>query len=73
MITGHGRLAAGEPARTGEPGRADFWAGGEEDGEEDLPGDPACLLRRVCQECGSVADEDPPTTCPQCAAELPAG
>jgi rubrerythrin len=36
------------------------------------PGDPACLLRRVCQACGSVADEDPPTLCPQCGAELPA-
>jgi rubrerythrin len=38
---------------------------------EDLPGDPACLLRRVCQQCGSVADEDPPTVCPQCGAEMP--
>jgi len=36
----------------------------------DLPGDPACLLRRVCPECGSVADRDPPTVCPQCHAEL---
>jgi rRNA maturation endonuclease Nob1 len=35
------------------------------------PGDPACLLRRVCQACGSVADEDPPTVCPQCGSELP--
>jgi rubrerythrin len=68
MTIGHGLPAAGEPARTGEPHRADVWA----TGEEDLPGDPACLLRRVCQECGSVADEDPPTTCPQCAADLPA-
>ena len=38
---------------------------------EELPGDPACLLRRVCQQCGGVADEDPPTTCPQCGAEMP--
>jgi rubrerythrin len=35
------------------------------------PGDPACLLRRVCQACGAVADTDPPTVCPQCGAELP--
>lgn len=39
--------------------------------DEDLPGDPACLMRRVCMECGGVADEDPPTTCPQCGADLP--
>lgn len=43
-----------------------------EPAEDDLPGDPACLLRRVCQQCGSVADEDPPTTCPACQAEIPA-
>jgi len=36
------------------------------------PGDPACLLRRVCPACGSVADSDPPTTCPQCGGEIPA-
>ena len=35
------------------------------------PGDPACLLRRVCQACGAVADTDPPTVCPQCGAEMP--
>jgi hypothetical protein len=38
---------------------------------EDRPGDPACLLLRVCQACGAVADEDPPTTCPQCGSEIP--
>lgn len=40
--------------------------------DEELPGDPVCLLRRVCQRCGSVADEDPPTVCPTCHADLPA-
>ncbi len=40
--------------------------------EDDLPGDPVCLLRRVCQRCGSVADHDPPTTCPTCHADMPA-
>jgi rubrerythrin len=40
--------------------------------EVELPGDPVCLLRRVCQNCGSVADEDPPTTCPICGTNLPA-
>jgi hypothetical protein len=38
---------------------------------EDRPGDPACLLPRVCPACGAVADEDPPTTCPQCGSEIP--
>jgi uncharacterized protein YeaO (DUF488 family) len=38
---------------------------------EDRPGDPACLLRRVCPACGSVADHDPPTTCPRCHATIP--
>jgi rubrerythrin len=41
-----------------------------EPADDDLPGDPACLLRRVCQQCGSVADEDPPTICPTCQAEI---
>jgi rubrerythrin len=40
--------------------------------DEERPGDPACLLRRVCQRCGAVADSDPPTTCPQCHADMPA-
>jgi hypothetical protein len=35
-------------------------------------GDPACWLRRVCPDCGRLADEDPPTRCPGCGAELPA-
>ena len=36
----------------------------------DQAGDPACWLRRVCPECGSVADSDPPTTCPACHADM---
>lgn len=40
--------------------------------DDELPGDPVCLLRRVCQRCGSVADEDPPTICPTCHADIPA-
>lgn len=35
------------------------------------PGDPACLLSRVCQACGGVAETGPPTVCPQCGAEMP--
>ncbi|MFD2092649.1 hypothetical protein [Blastococcus deserti] len=37
---------------------------------EDEGGDPACWLRRVCPDCGQLADEDPPTTCPGCGAGL---
>ena len=52
-------------------------AGAREDredrpGDEDRPGEPACLLRRVCPACGAVAERDPPTVCPQCHAEMPA-
>ncbi len=39
--------------------------------DDDRPGDPPCLQRRVCPACGSVADEDPPTTCPACGADMP--
>jgi hypothetical protein len=40
-------------------------------GAQERGGDPACWLRRVCQHCGSMADEDPPTTCPACHAAMP--
>jgi rubrerythrin len=40
--------------------------------DADRPGDPVCLLRRVCPACGAVADEDPPTVCPSCHREIPA-
>jgi hypothetical protein len=39
---------------------------------DDEGGDPACWLRRVCPACGRMADEDPPTRCQACGAELPA-
>ncbi len=44
---------------------------GAHDADDDRPGDPACLLRRVCPACGAVADRDPPTVCPQCHADMP--
>ena len=50
-------------------------AGATTDGAQaltDLPGDPACRLKRVCPSCGSIADADPPTTCPSCRAAIPA-
>lgn len=34
-------------------------------------GDPVCWLPRVCRQCGSMADADPPTTCPACHAAMP--
>ena len=37
---------------------------------EDEGGDPACWLRRVCPACGRLADQDPPTVCAACGAEL---
>ena len=40
--------------------------------EADMPGDPACWLKRVCPACGTLADADPPTTCPHCHAAIPA-
>ena len=38
---------------------------------EDQAGDPVCWLPRVCQACGALADDDPPTTCPRCGSEIP--
>jgi len=55
------RAAAAELRRAGLRFRLD---------PEDRPGDPACLLPRVCQACGAVAESDPPNTCPQCGSEI---
>ena len=38
---------------------------------EERGGDSPCWLHRVCQQCGAIADIDPPTTCSQCGAEVP--
>jgi hypothetical protein len=56
----------GDQARAAQPRAAE-----PADYSGELPGEPACLLRRVCQACGAVADTDPPTVCQQCGAELP--
>jgi len=55
-----------DQGRTARPGSADPAGAAAE-----RPGDPACLLRRVCQACGAVADTDPPTVCPECGSEMP--
>jgi rubrerythrin len=39
----------------------------------ELPGDPVCWLRRVCAECGTFVETEPPVVCPQCGANLEAG
>ncbi|WP_448641946.1 MarR family transcriptional regulator [Geodermatophilus sp. URMC 63] len=36
----------------------------------DEGGESACFLHRVCPVCGRVADEEPPTVCAGCGAEL---
>ena len=53
--------------------RLDSPEGGRGLGREtaaDRPGDPPCWQCRVCPACGGIADTDPPTTCPQCGAEI---
>lgn len=34
-------------------------------------GDPVCWLSRVCPECGLFLEDEPPTTCERCGAEVP--
>ena len=34
-------------------------------------GESVGWLARVCQECGALADDEPPTTCPRCGAVVP--
>ncbi|MGH3740760.1 MAG: hypothetical protein ACRDT8_04860 [Micromonosporaceae bacterium] len=33
-------------------------------------GEPACWLPKVCDECGRLAEAEPPTRCPRCGAEI---
>lgn len=37
----------------------------------DEGGDAACWANRVCPSCGRLADDEPPTRCRECGAELP--
>lgn len=43
---------------------------GEHRGYDDVPGDPACWLHRVCPACGNLAPVEPPTVCPQCGTAI---
>lgn len=46
--------------------------GSRSDLDQDVPGDPACWLHRVCPACGTIAEADPPASCARCGAEIPA-
>lgn len=37
---------------------------------DDVPGDPACWLHRVCPACGNLAPVEPPTVCPECGSAI---
>jgi rubrerythrin len=39
--------------------------------QDERGGDPACWLPRVCWQCGTMAESDPPTACPSCHALIP--
>jgi rubrerythrin len=39
-------------------------------GYDEVPGDPACWLHRVCPACGNLAPVEPPTVCPQCGTAI---
>jgi uncharacterized protein YeaO (DUF488 family) len=39
----------------------------------DRGGDAPCWMNRVCPECGSIAEREPPVSCAQCYAAIPAG
>jgi len=60
-----------EQLRAGAASHAQRGRAAAADEDDDVPGDPACWLHRVCPSCGTVANADPPTTCPQCHAEIP--
>jgi uncharacterized protein YeaO (DUF488 family) len=60
-----------EQLRAGAASHAQRGPAGPAAEDDDVPGDPACWLHRVCPSCGTIANADPPTTCPQCHAEIP--
>ena len=57
----------GEQAGQPRPGARAY------DADEDLPGDPACLLRRVCPGRGSGGGHDPPPGWPPRHSGMPGG
>jgi rubrerythrin len=40
------------------------------DDADQLGGEPACWLPRVCPECGRLAEEEPPTRCESCGTAI---
>lgn len=70
-----GPVRADPGAEDGSPTAGDAGAGARRArlvAAGELPGEPVCLLPRVCPACGSVADHDPPVTCPGCGREITA-
>jgi uncharacterized protein YeaO (DUF488 family) len=65
------RAGAAGQAQPGPASQAQQASAAPDDEDDDVPGDPACWLHRVCPSCGTIANTDPPTTCPQCHAEIP--
>lgn len=55
----HAEVLAQELRRRGKPAPT-----------EDLGGDPVCWLTSVCPECGRFVEDEPPTSCPRCGAEI---
>ncbi|WP_158726728.1 hypothetical protein [Tomitella fengzijianii] len=43
---------------------------GRLDDDEELGGDPACWLHRVCPECGLFIEDRSAATCPRCENAL---
>ncbi|HEY4019076.1 MAG TPA: DUF488 family protein [Pseudonocardiaceae bacterium] len=37
---------------------------------QDSGGDPVCWLTSVCPDCGRFVEEQPPTRCPRCGADI---
>jgi rubrerythrin len=60
--------------RRGDHGQVseDRESAANEDPMEDEPGggEAVCWLGRVCDECGALADDRPPTSCPRCGASI---
>jgi uncharacterized protein YeaO (DUF488 family) len=71
LLTATKDAARSEAAVLAEQLRAGAGPAAQADEDDDVPGDPACWLHRVCPSCGTIANADPPTTCPQCHAEIP--
>ncbi len=71
LLTATRDASRSQAAVLAEQLRAAAASGPQQDLDDDVPGDPACWLHRVCPACGTIAAADPPTTCPHCHAAIP--